>query len=84
MFGGVAFLVGGHMGCGILGDRLMIRVSRDAYEDALARPHVKPMDFTGRRMRGFIYVDPAGIADEEALAEWVREGLGYAASLPPK
>jgi hypothetical protein len=45
---------------------------------------VKPMDFTGRPMRGFIYVEPAGTADEEALAAWVREGLGYAASLPPK
>ena len=84
MFGGIAFLVGGHMGCGVLGDRLMVRVARDEYDDTLAQPHARPMDFGGRPMRGFISVEAAGIADRAALQRWVQQGLSLAASLPPK
>jgi TfoX/Sxy family transcriptional regulator of competence genes len=84
MFGGLAFLVGGHMGCGVLSDRLMIRVAPDAYDRMLAEPYVKPMDFSGRPMRGFVYVEPAGIADEAALDRWVQRGLTFASSLAPK
>lgn len=84
MFGGLAFLVSGHMGCGILGDRLMIRVPPQEHEQVLSEPHVKVMDFTGRPMRGFIYVEPAGFEAEAALAQWVRRGAAFASSLPPK
>ena len=62
MFGGLAFMVGGHMCCGVIGDDLMVRVGRDAYEDALAAKGARPMDFTGRPLRGMVYVgsDNAG------------------------
>jgi hypothetical protein len=84
MFGGLAFLSGGNMGVGVLDERLMVRVPRDLHDETLAEPHVKPMDFTGRPMRGFVYVEPAGIARDEDLRGWVERGIGYAASLPPK
>lgn len=84
MFGGLAFLVNGHMSCGIVGGRLMVRVHPDAYDDALDEPHVLPMDFTGRPMRGFVYVEPAGVSDRGGLELWVRRGVAFASSLPPK
>ncbi|WP_369959963.1 TfoX/Sxy family protein [Pseudomonas benzenivorans] len=68
MFGGMAFMVRGHMCVGILGDVLMARVGPGAYEQALALPHVRPMDFTGRPMRGYVFVDPPGIAEDADLA----------------
>jgi TfoX/Sxy family transcriptional regulator of competence genes len=84
MFGGLAFLVRGHMCCGVIGDRLMVRVGPDAYDEALGRPHAREMNFTGRAMRGMVYVDPGGIASEKALAGWVERGLAFAETLPPK
>jgi TfoX/Sxy family transcriptional regulator of competence genes len=84
MFGGLCFMLNGHMCCGIVGDELMVRLAPDKYEDALARPHARPMDFTGRPMRGMVYVGTGGIEGDGALAEWVERGAGFAASLPPK
>lgn len=84
MFGGLAFLIGGHMGCGIIGDRLMVRVPASEYDGALAQPHVKPMDFTGKPMRGFVYLEPSGVADEPTFRRWVERGVAFASSLPPK
>jgi hypothetical protein len=84
MFGGLAFLVGGHMCCGVVGDRLMVRVGPDAYEEALGRPHARKMDFTGRPMRGLVYVEPRGFASEDALAGWIARGLAFVETLPPK
>jgi TfoX/Sxy family transcriptional regulator of competence genes len=84
MFGGIAFMFDGNMACGIVRSDIMVRVGPDAYEDALSRPHVRPMDFTGRPMKGMVYVDAPGIADDAALSDWVERGHAYAASLPPK
>jgi hypothetical protein len=84
MFGGLAFLVGGHMCCGVLGDDLMVRVGPDAYEKALAQPHARKMDFTGKPMKGFVYVGPAGFREEGALRAWIDRGLSFVTSLPPK
>ena len=84
MFGGLCFMLNGHMCCGIVGDELMVRLAPDQYEDALARPYARPMDFTGRPMRGMVYVGTGGIAGDAALAEWVERGAGFAASLPAK
>ena len=81
MFGGLAFLVGGKMAVGILGEDLMVRVGRDAYDEALERPHTRPMDFTGRPMKGMVYVAPAGIGSEHDLAGWLEAGVACAASL---
>lgn len=84
MFGGMCFMIGGNMACGIVGDELMVRPAPDKYEDALARPHARPMDFTGHPMKGMVYVGSAGIGEDGPLAEWVERGAAYAASLPPK
>lgn len=84
MFGGLAFLNRGNMAVGILGDRLMVRVPRDRYEETLKERHVTPMDFTGRPMRGFVCVEGDGIAADEDLRRWVEGGLDYAGSLPAK
>jgi hypothetical protein len=84
MFGGIAWMVAGNMAVGVLGDELMVRVSREEYERALAEPHVRQMDFTGKPMRGFVVVGVDGIAAEEDLAGWVDAGADYAGSLPAK
>jgi len=75
MFGGLAFLVDGNMFCGVVGSDLMVRVGPDAYEATLARPHARQMDFTGRPMKGLVYVSPQGIASADDLWAWVDQGL---------
>ena len=84
MFGGIAFMVAGNMACGIVGDDLMVRVGPDLHHDALTRPHVREMDFTGRPSKGMVYVGPPGLADDDDLRLWVRLGVAYATSLPQK
>ncbi len=84
MFGGIGFMLAGHMACGVSGDGLMARVGPDAYEAAVMRPHARPFDMTGRPMRGWVMVDAAGIAADADLAAWVEEGAAFALSLPPK
>ena len=84
MFGGIAFMVNGHMSCGINDDRLMARVGPDRYEGALARLHARPMKFTGKALKGFVYVDPEGIESDNDLAAWVDLSLAFVHSLPPK
>ncbi|HVL99118.1 MAG TPA: TfoX/Sxy family protein [Egibacteraceae bacterium] len=83
MFGGHALMVRGHMTVGVLGDDLIVRVGRERYEDALARPAARPMDFTGRPMTGMVFVAAAGL-DDVTLDGWVRRGLSFTRSLPPK
>lgn len=84
MFGGLCFMVHGNMLGGVMGDELIVRVGAESYEDALQLPHSRPMDFTGRPMRGFVVVSSEGVAAEERMHEWVRRGLEFATSLPPK
>jgi hypothetical protein len=84
MFGGVAFMVGGHMVAGLIGDRLMARIPPAMHEEALCKPHVAVMDFTGRPMAGYIYVDAEGIKTEKQLAYWLKLGIGHVRTLPPK
>jgi len=84
MFGGVCFLVNGNMCCGVERDKLVVRVGPEQYEQLLQRRHVKPMDFTGRPLRGFIYVIPGGLKRRESLRVWLEWGLRYAGSLPVK
>ncbi|GAB4558764.1 MAG: TfoX/Sxy family protein [Haliangiales bacterium] len=83
MFGGIAFLVNGHMACGVNKRDLMVRVGPDGYQDALAQPHARPMDFTGKPLKGFVYVDVENL-DAETLSAWVMRGFDFASSLPPK
>ncbi len=84
MFGGLAFLLRGNMVCGVVGEELMVRVGPGEYERSLSRPHARAMDFTGRPMKGFVYVSPEGFAEDEGLAQWVGLGVSYAGSLPGK
>jgi TfoX/Sxy family transcriptional regulator of competence genes len=84
MFGGIAFMVGGNMACGVIRDDLMVRVGPDAHDAAVAQAHVRPMDFGHRPMRGMVYVEPDGVRSDADLERWVRAGATLAASLPPK
>ena len=84
MFGGVAFMVNGHMCCGLAKGELMVRVGPDQYEDSLAQPHAREMDFTGRPMKGMVYVDAAGYDTDEDLQAWVNRGLAFVNGLPAK
>lgn len=84
MFGGVCFLINGKMCCGVIGNKLVARVGPERYESALTRPHTKPMDFTGRPLRSFVYVLPRGVQSPATLKGWVDLTLRYAKSLPAK
>jgi hypothetical protein len=83
MFGGLAFLVDGHMTCGLVGASLMLRLGRDAADAALNRPHVRPMDFTGKPLRTMVYVDPPGLRGA-ALRRWVAAAVEHTRTLPSK
>jgi len=83
MFGGIAFMLGGHMFCGIVGDELMLRLGREGADAALERAHVRPMDFTGRPLAGMVFVGPAGLRGP-ALGRWVARAVAYVRTLPPK
>jgi TfoX N-terminal domain len=74
MFGGLAFLYEGRMCCGIVGNDLMVRVPIDEFKAALRRRHVRPMDFTGKPVRGFVYVSPSGFATAASLRDWLTRG----------
>jgi TfoX/Sxy family transcriptional regulator of competence genes len=84
MFGGVAFLLQGSMFCGVAKDELMLRVGPEQHDQALAKPHVRPMDFTGRPMKGYVFVTAAGCRTDAAVAAWVRQGADFVAALPVK
>jgi TfoX/Sxy family transcriptional regulator of competence genes len=84
MFGGLAFMVGDRMACGIIRDDLMVAVGPDAHDEAIAEPNARPMDFTGRPMRGMVYVAPDGVVSDAELAKWINRGVRYALSRPPK
>ena len=88
MMGGLCFMVQGHMCVGLdqkdSADRLMVRVGSTAHEAALRLKHAIPMDFTGRPMKGFVFVAAAGISSQRALTVWVKRGLAFVQSLPPK
>jgi hypothetical protein len=84
MFGGLAFMVRGHMCCGITGENLMVRLGEAQELESLAEPHVRPMDFTGRPLKGFVYVEPEGTRSTKDLSKWVSRSIRHVASLPPK
>lgn len=84
MFGGVAFMLDGNMAVGVSGDELMVRAGPDRFDEALARPHARIFDLSGRPMNGWVLVAPAGTADDADLADWLEVGASFARSLPPK
>jgi TfoX/Sxy family transcriptional regulator of competence genes len=84
MFGGLCFMVNGSMCCGLTNAALMVRVGPDRYDEVLAEPHARPMDFTGRPLAGMVYIDPRGYESDEALARWVQRGVDFASALTAK
>ena len=83
MFGGLTFMIGGNMCCGVNREELIIRLDPQREDEMLGRPHARPMDLTGRRMRGFITVHPDGLTGSQ-LDRWVHEAVARTESLPPK
>lgn len=77
MFGGLTFMVNGAMCCGITSEAIVVRVGPAEYERALAEPHARPMDFTGRPLVGMVYVDPPGYCTARALSRWVQRGVDF-------
>ena len=84
MFGGICVLLHGNMACGILDDDVIIRVGKEAYEDALALPHTKKFDITGKAMTGWVMVSPEGHDSDEQLDAWLQRGVDFVSSLPKK
>lgn len=84
MFGGLTFMVNAHMCCGIVGDKLMVRVGPEAYEDSLGEPHVREIDFTGKALKGMVYVGVKGLEQNDDLGNWITRGLDFIQTLPPK
>jgi TfoX N-terminal domain len=85
MFGGLAFLAGGHMAVAASGQGgLMVRVDPADTDALLAEPHARPFEMRGRAMDGWLRVDAEGVRTKGDLEPWVGRGLAYAKSLPPK
>jgi TfoX/Sxy family transcriptional regulator of competence genes len=83
MFGGIGFMLNGNMVAGTSKRGLLLRVGKERYQDALARPGARPMDMRSRPVEGYVYVDPA-VLDEETLNDWLRMALAFVKTLPPK
>lgn len=84
MFGGVCHLLKGNMFCGVYRDFLILRLGKENGEKALALPHVKPFDITGKPMKGWVMVGQAGFRADHDLESWLNQAGEFASSLPPK
>jgi TfoX/Sxy family transcriptional regulator of competence genes len=84
MFGGVCFMVNGAMCCGVLQADLIVRVGAARYAEAMARPHTRPFDFSGRPAKGMVYVSPEGIRSDASLAVWIQLALAVRREAQPK
>jgi TfoX/Sxy family transcriptional regulator of competence genes len=84
MFGGVGFMLHGNMACGVHKDRLIVRVGPERYQEDLHQPHAMPFDITGKPMAGWVMVAAEGCQSDEALRDWVAQGVAFAHTLPPK
>ena len=77
MMGGLCFMVNGKMCAGVVGERLMARIDPEIYQQALAREGAREMDFTGRPMKGFVFVEPEGVDEDQDLLGWVQLCLEF-------
>ena len=84
MFGGICFMIHGNMCVGPWKGSLIVRLDREKHEETQSQPHVKPMDITGKVMKGWARVEPAGIATDADLRAWVDRAVRFVQSLPPK
>jgi TfoX/Sxy family transcriptional regulator of competence genes len=84
MFGGICFMLRGNMCCGVVRDRLMLRLGPDGAAEALEHPHTEPMDFTGKPMKSMVYVVAAGYTDDADLERWIETAVRFVTTLPAK
>ena len=84
MFGGVGFLLNGNLACGVNKDDMIVRVDPEKHATLLKKSHVRPFDMTGRPMKGWLLVEAEGVKTEKQLSTWVKEGVEFASTLPPK
>jgi len=84
MFGGIAFMLNGNVACGVIGENLMVRVGPERHADALEQAHTRTFDYSGKPMKGWIYVMPEAIRAEADLEIWVERGIEFARGLPAK
>ena len=84
MFGGIGFLLNGNMACGVNKDNLIVRIDPEKQNTLLKKPHAKPFDLTGKPMKGWLVVEADGVKTDKQLSSWVKEGLEFALTLPPK
>lgn len=84
MFGGIAFMVNGNLACGVLGEELLVRVGAERHSSALKEAHVRVFDLTGRPSKGFVLVGMPGLASGAGLRKWIKRGVDFAMTLPPK
>lgn len=84
MFGGVGFLLNGNMACGVNKDNLIVRIDPEKQNTLLKKPHAKPFDLTGKPMKGWLVIEADGVKTNKQLGTWVKEGVEFALTLPPK
>ena len=82
MFGGVCFMVNDKMCMGLAKDKLMVRFDPERYEEVMERDDAEPMDFTGKAMKGYAFVDPGNLKTRRQLGFWVGLALAYNAAAP--
>jgi|SRR5689334_586183 len=84
MFGGVGFLLNGNMACGVHKDGLLVRVDPEKHNVLLKKSHVHPFEMTGRPMKGWLLIEAEGVKTTRQLGRWIKEGVEFASTLPPK
>jgi hypothetical protein len=84
MFGGLGFMLNGNICCGVIGDEMIARLGPEGAESALSDSHARPFDFTGRPMKGWIYIEAVGVDEDDALDRWVTRAIEFTTTLPKK
>jgi TfoX/Sxy family transcriptional regulator of competence genes len=84
LFGGIGFLVGGNMACGVHKQDLVVRLSEKDFDRAIKDPNARVFDIGGRPMKGWILVSSGGYASDKSLQDWIKKGIAFARSLPSK
>jgi hypothetical protein len=83
-FGGVGFLLNGNICVGVWKDSLIARLGPEEGEEALKQPHVREFDITGRAMKGWVLVEPDGVAQDDQLRDWIGLAVQFVRALPAK
>ena len=84
MFGGIGLLLNGNMACGVNKENLIVRIDPEKQNTLLKKSHAKPFDLTGKPMKGWLVVEADGVKTDRQLSSWVKEGVEFALTLPPK